>query len=154
MFALPGVWLFQAVGPRGGKGVDTVVCWADIACTFEFVLHFVKLKCDMVTVSPNQIVIFIIIKNNPRFMWRSWQSAMKAISWNQNYTKQTNIEICIKNHIKSEYSNFTVELFTIKTSVLGLLCCWSQRILRIARDQYFTEICTFLKYSISSCEQS
>ena len=42
--------------PPAGKGVK-IVCKA--ACTFEFVLQFVR--CDTVTVSPNQIIIIIII---------------------------------------------------------------------------------------------
>ena len=32
--------------------------YADMACTFEFVLHFVK--CDLVSVSQNQIIIIHI----------------------------------------------------------------------------------------------
>ena len=38
----------------GGKPL-WIACYADMACTFEFVLHFVK--CGMVTVSSNQILI-------------------------------------------------------------------------------------------------
>ena len=37
-----------------------LVCYADLARTFEFVLHFVS--CVAVTVSPNQIIIIIIIR--------------------------------------------------------------------------------------------
>ena len=36
-----------------------IVCSAGMARTVEFVLHFVG--CDMVTVLPNQNIIFIII---------------------------------------------------------------------------------------------
>ena len=36
-----------------------LVCLADMARTFEYVLHFVR--CATVTVSPNQIIIIIII---------------------------------------------------------------------------------------------
>ena len=35
---------------------------ADMARTFEFVLHFVR--CVLVTVSPNKIIIIIIIMND------------------------------------------------------------------------------------------
>ena len=36
-----------------------IIYYADIACTFECALHYVK--CDTVTVSPNQIIVIIII---------------------------------------------------------------------------------------------
>ena len=35
-----------------------IVCYADMALTFKFVFNFVR--CDTVTVLPNQIIIVII----------------------------------------------------------------------------------------------
>ena len=50
------MWIMYAPAGKGGK----IACWADMACTFEFVLRFVR--CDTVTVSSNLNIIIIIIK--------------------------------------------------------------------------------------------
>ena len=53
----------------GMKGV-VGICKADMARTFEFVLHFVG--CVTVTVSPNQIISIIVIKVR-LFYSQNWQ---------------------------------------------------------------------------------
>ena len=52
--------------PHAEKGIK-IVCLADMARVFEFVLYFVRF--DTVTVSPNQIIILIIIYSIDFFRW-------------------------------------------------------------------------------------
>ena len=59
MLALSGVWMRLCQVESLLQERVWLVCKADMARTFEFVLHFVG--CVTVTVSPNQIIIIIII---------------------------------------------------------------------------------------------
>ena len=72
MFALSGVWksLYLMVSPcKKGRGV-WMVCWTDMACIFEFLLHF-DYYSDSVT-KPDYYYFYYYYWESWRFQKRWW----------------------------------------------------------------------------------